>query len=469
MNKYSTNAILRKVPAAIPLFSALFLFSPCVRADLWSTAYYPGWVQSSLAASNVDFTALSHVIHFSTVPNSNGSLDSSANSLTVGNSSDVVTRGHAAGKKVLFCVGGAGSQSGFQGATSAANLSKFVTNLVNLMVARSYDGIDLDWEPLPSTDFAQFTNLVNSLRTALNGFTPPKLLTAAVSAYPVFGESAAPYYAMFVALQGKFDQINVMTYDLSGAYGGWVTWFNAPLYNGGLLFPGTSRLVPSTEEAVSNFIAGGVAPGKLGIGIAFYGWRWSGGAGTSTGGAALPRQSWTTAPTAAGDVTFNDIMTTYYQSNLYHWDTNAQAAYLSIDNTGSANDKFISYDDAHTCQAKVSYARNRGLGGVMIWELGSGYRPTQPAGARDPLLQAVKQSLATPRITRVEMGEQSVQINFTSLPLANYRIQSKSNLPDGAWSTLSNNIPGTGGTLQITDPVVITNPPGRFYRVQTPP
>jgi hypothetical protein len=79
---------------------------------------------------------------------------------------------------------------------------------------------------------------------------------------------------------------------------------------------------------------------------------------------------------------------------LYHWDTNAQAAYLSIDNANSANDKFISYDDEHTCQAKVSYARNRGLGGVMIWELASAWRPSQPAGKRDPMLQAVKQALA---------------------------------------------------------------------------
>ena len=81
-----------------------------------------------MPASNIDFTAVSHVIHFSVVPNSNGSLNSSANSLTIGNSSDVVSRGHAAGRKVLVCVGGAGSQTGFQGAASAANLSTFVTN-----------------------------------------------------------------------------------------------------------------------------------------------------------------------------------------------------------------------------------------------------------------------------------------------------------------------------------------------------
>jgi chitinase len=57
---------------------------------------------------------------------------------------------------------------------------------------------------------------------------------------------------------------------------------------------------------------------------------------------------------------------------------------------------FVSYDDAHACQAKVSYARNLGLGGVMIWELANEYMASQPAGQRTPLTSALKQALATP-------------------------------------------------------------------------
>ena len=57
---------------------------------------------------------------------------------------------------------------------------------------------------------------------------------------------------------------------------------------------------------------------------------------------------------------------------------------------------FISYDDAHACQAKVSYARNLHLGGLMIWELSEDFFPTQPVGQRTPLISALKQALATP-------------------------------------------------------------------------
>src|SRR5271154_2013385 len=92
------------------------------------------------------------------------------------------------------------------------------------------------------------------------------------------------------------------------------------------------------------------------------------------------------------------IMDNYYQPNLYHWDVNAQAAYLGITNANPINNEFISYDDQRTCQAKVSYARNNGLGGVMIWELAQDHTPNIP----DPLLQAVKQAIATPGQTSLQ-------------------------------------------------------------------
>jgi len=437
------------------------------RGGLWSTGYYPGYRQSSVPASNIDFTAVSHVIHFSLVPNSDGSLNSSANNLTSANSADVISRAHAAGKEVLICVGGADTELDFQAATSSTNLSSFINNLTNFMASRGYDGVDVDWEPLPASDAEQYTNLVNELRSALDAFPQHKLLTAAAGAYPPYGDPAAAEGAMYASLQGQFDQINLMTYDLSGPYPGWVTWFNSPIYDGGYQFPSTGGLVPSVDGAVNYFLTSGVAAAKLGIGIPFYGDIWQGGAGTSTGGVTQPRQSWTTAPSLIQS-SYNTIINQYYQPQLYYWDTNAQAAYLSITNASAANDMFISYDDPHTCQAKVSYARNHGLGGVMIWELSQDYNASAPVGQRDPLLQTIKQAFATPRITGASVDSQGVNISFTSLPLAFYRVQWTSNLTANLWYTLTNNVPGTGGILQVTDPDS-TNHTQRFYRIQTPP
>jgi chitinase len=440
------------------------LSSFAVRADLWSTGYYPGWEQGSMPASNIDFTALTHIIHFSLVPNSDGTLNSSDNSITTANSADIVSRAHAAGKAVLICVGGAGSESVFQGATSIANLPVFINSLTNFMAARGYDGVDIDWEPLPASDAQQYTNLVNGLRAALNAFSQHKLLTVAAGAYPPYGDPATAEYIMFAALQNQLDQINIMTYDLSGPYEGWVTWFNSPIYDGGYRFPSTGGLVPSVDGAVNNFIANGVNPNKLGIGIAFYGYVWTGGSGTSTGGVTQPRQSWTTAPTVSTP-NYSSIMTGYYQSNLYHWDNSAQAAYLSITNSNPANDMFISYDDQRTCQSKVSYARNRDLGGVMIWELAQDHQSGQP----DPLLQSLKQALATPGLTAIQFTNQNVNLSFASLPLGSYRVQWTGDLTVSVWNTLIvTNVSGVGGLLQITDTNSFSQPQ-RFYRVQTPP
>src|SRR5258708_29807154 len=159
---------------ALTLFSLLCL---AARADLWVTGYYPGWEQSGMPASSIDFSALTHIIHFSVVPNSDASLNSSANGISAANSSSIITNAHAAARKVLLCVGGASSQAGFQGATTSANRSAFISNLVSLMSNRGYDGLDIDWEPLDPSDANQYTNFVIGLRIALNAINPRPVLT----------------------------------------------------------------------------------------------------------------------------------------------------------------------------------------------------------------------------------------------------------------------------------------------------
>ena len=86
--------------------SILSLSIAASRADIWRTGYYPGYHQGTMPASNIDFVAITHVIHFSLVPRTDGSLDSTANVITPAYSQDVVSRAHAAGRKVLICVGG---------------------------------------------------------------------------------------------------------------------------------------------------------------------------------------------------------------------------------------------------------------------------------------------------------------------------------------------------------------------------
>jgi chitinase len=448
----------------IALSMSIFSFSALVaHAEIWCLGYYPGWEQGSMPASNIDFTTLTHIIHFSVVPRADGTLDSDANSISPENSSDVISKAHAAGRKVSICVGGGGSENVFQGATSSTNLPVFIKNLTNFMATCGYDGVDIDWEPLPATDAQQFTNLVLGLRAALDGFSGHKLLTAAVAAYPPYGDSPTNQYLMFASLQNQFDQLNIMTYDMSGPYDGWVTWFNSPLFDGGSRFPSTGALLPSVGAAVANFTNNGVASTKLGIGMAFYGYLWTGGHGTPNPSLTQPRQSWTTPPTATA-IRYSTILASYYQTNVYHWDASAQAAYLSITNANPTNSIFLSYDDPRTCQAKVSYARNHNLGGVMIWELAQDHQ----SGQVDPLLQSVKGALESPGPITIQFTNQDIALTFTGIALGSYRLQWTDALTNNVWNTLAvTNVSGPGQLLQIID----SNPfgsPQRFYRVQSP-
>jgi chitinase len=418
-----------------------------------------------MAPSNIDFTTVTHVIHFALVPETKGSLNSNDNSLSSSACAKLVGLAHAAGRKALVCVGGASTETDFLSATTPANLGPFVTNIVNFMSAYGYDGVDLDWEPFDSSDTAQYTNLVNALRAALNGFGTHLLLTVAAPAYPEYGDSPTAEFTMLASVQDQFDQINIETYDLSGPYEGWVTWYNSPIYDGGYTFPSApDELVPSINGAVSNFVSNGVQPGKLGVGLPFYGYIWTGGPGMTQ-----PRQGWpaTNVPTVSTP-TYAQITNSYYQSNLYHWDNVAQSAYLSITNVPASNDMFISYDDARACQSKISYARNLHLGGLMIWELSQDYISTQPAGQRTPLTTALKQGLATPNIAAIQLNGTSVSLSFTSIPLGLYAVQWTSNLAQPSWNTLTNNVSGTGTNVPITDPTPATAP-ARYFRIQTPP
>ncbi len=101
---------------------------------------------------------------------------------------------------------------------------------MNFVVSRGYDGLDIDWEPISSA--SQFKLFIPELRAALDAAKPGLLLTIA----SMGGDGST-----IASVQQHFDQINIMTYDMSGAWQGWVVWHNAPVYDGGLKFPGTNN------------------------------------------------------------------------------------------------------------------------------------------------------------------------------------------------------------------------------------
>jgi chitinase len=303
-----------------------------------------------------------------------GSLD--MKQLSPDRSSSLIAAAHAQGAKVLLCVGGAQTSHTFTAAL-AADPGKLVLSIVTLMQERGYDGVDIDWEPLTGEYAATFASFIIALRTALDAVTPRPLLTAAVAADTAQTRIVGPVI-------GAFDQVNLMTYDMSNTWLG-STWHNAPLFAA----DGTS---PSIDKVVSAFTASNLPPGKLGIGVPFYGYAWSGGIDHAGQPVTGPAESWSTAP-QVDQPGYQEIMDKYYRPERYRWDDQAKVPYLSVPpdpaipgDTG----KFVSYDDETSVAKKIEYARSKRLGGMILWSLGLDYS-VDPAGApRSPLLEAVK-------------------------------------------------------------------------------
>jgi chitinase len=346
------------------------------QSDIKAGGYYAGWMQGyynngRLPANEIDFSTLDYIIHFALFPKSNGTFDADINSIRESNSAALVNAAHNAGKKVLICIGGWNSAPAFRSSTTGLTLTRFVVNLVNFITTRGYDGIDIDWEPLEAEDAVKYTLFIKTLRTVLDEVQPGFMLTAA----------NVNDGLIFSGIYQYLDQINIMSYDLSGPWGRWVSWHNAPVYDGGYKFPGTNKLVPSADGLVKDFIAAGVPANKIAIGIDFYGYIWKGGTGTISGGITEPRQQWIDPPVLLPNKPYFQIMEQFFRPDLYRWDSSACASYLCIDKPCDQTDMFISYDDERTCKAKVEYAKKKILPEYLCGNLVPGFSQI-PASSR---------------------------------------------------------------------------------------
>ncbi|HKJ66916.1 MAG TPA: glycoside hydrolase family 18 protein [bacterium] len=355
--------------------------------EQWLTAYFAAWTHFVLPESNwghvqtqdIDWDAFTHLIYFATGATPDGALDPPVGPHYIFSESrlkEIVSAAHTHKTPILYAIGGWGNYQGFHQAITPEVRETFIDNLLDLMTTWGFDGIDIDMEPIEETDTENYAAFITRLHERLQELETPllerPLLTAAVGWQP----------ELFAELQEKFDQINIMTYDYSNAWRGWVTWHNSPLYNRGHKLPFSRKPLPSVEGSVNQFVESGVDKSKLGIGIDFYGYVWT--------GVSKPREGWIfKAPTVEDNIPYYEIMDKYYQPEFYHWDTITKASYLSID---SGDQKlFISYDDENVIRAKLNYAEHQNLGGVFIYELGGGHQKNQTSGGSQSLVQPIKE------------------------------------------------------------------------------
>ncbi len=203
------------------------------------------------------------------------------------------------GVRVHLAVGGWGRSEHFAAACqSADSRTKFIETLIKICKTHKFSGIDYDWEFPASTD-------ENALYAALiveskNAFVDEGLeLSAAFSPWQKFDPEV--YEAL--------DRVHLMAYDNRDKH----------------------STLDDAAKAVSGFLAKGVLPEKLFLGVPFYGRAIEDSEQSITYQALLAKHDLTTESDEVDGFYFNGPV---------------------------------------TIAAKVQFAIDRKLGGIMIWELG---------------------------------------------------------------------------------------------------
>lgn len=363
--------------------------------DFWVTGYLPAYRHNGREIpflAPADYQMLTHLAHVSVIPRADGSLDNERNSLSTENRLAAQQTANQQHLPLLIVV--TGSYEQFQPVLQDTVRPQFIAHLLQLLDT-GYDGIDIDMEPITRDDKQanpDFTAFIIELHRALQTRHNTKLhrsplLTTAITLRDRF---------IVAPLADYFDQINLMAYDMAQPYAGWISWFDSALYNGGLRFPNYSHEVPSVDLWVQRLLAAGIPRHKLGLGISLDVACWYGGTGTTTDGISAPAQAWVTQPDyrklSYAEWNVSDIF-----SQQIQWDNTTQMAWFGQDNLGSNQDFFCNFNDERAIQAKLTYAREQGLGGIMIWELGLDHLAQLPANAlanhHRPLRHAISRAL----------------------------------------------------------------------------
>lgn len=284
--------------------------------------------------------------------------------------------------KVAISVGGWGAGGFSEAASTEAGRRAFADSAAQLVASHDADGLDVDWE-YPThhesgirsspQDRADFTLLLQAIRTSLD------------QAGAARGRSGARHYTLSIAAaDGPFvsgidiaavapylDWFNLMTYDFVNSMTP-TTGHHTGLH-ASVLAPADAR---SVARAVRQFLAAGVPPGKLVIGVAFYGREFAD---------VRPDHQGLYQPYGhyQGELPWPQLKADYIDRNGYvrYWDAQAQAPWL----WNARTRRFVSYDDPQSIVAKAAYVKAQHLGGIMYWE--------QSLDPDDELLDAIWQGL----------------------------------------------------------------------------
>ncbi len=390
-------------------------------ASLWITAYYPTWSLGSdglgantMAPGDMNWHGLTHVVHFgynvTTVKPYFRPLVNPADSMELINGGGLVWPNNSWNvpdslrkyadlynvKLLLSCGGiyGDGAKAMSYILSDSIRTQVFVDALLPFARRHRYDGIEVDWEPVygfePEDQIrTKLSLLTRILRRGLGKWNPRGLLVFAAT-YP--GRHDVVY-------KDSVNQMNQMQYDMyqTPSWRGYdVTGFNAPLHSpDGSAYPILWQTHSTYDgiyggayqhEGVKTWLEQGWPANKIGVGIPLYGYFYNG-----PNAPEQPRNnSWPQY------ITYRTAERALLAGGTFHWEDSAKVPWIggtATANIGSyagvGQPFYITYDDTTSLREKVRWAKELGLGGIMIYELWRGWDNSKPPRQKDKLLRAV--------------------------------------------------------------------------------
>jgi hypothetical protein len=302
--------------------------------------YHPYWMGN--AWQNYRWDLLSDLCYFSydTDPNTGNPVTTNGFE-----TAEVVDTAMAHGVKVHLCVTLFSGHATFFG--SSQSKQNLIGNLLTLVVQRGIQGINLDFEAVPSSQQQGLTDFILQLSDAFRTNLPGIEISIAAPAVNWSNTFDLP------AIAPALDLIMIMAYDY---------YWNGSSIAGPVsgYWPLTSSFNYAVNRSLSYYQSQGVPDEKLMLGHPYYGREWPVTSNT------LP--SGTTGSGTA--VTYRNVRGNssgfYTPDNLY-WDNRSYNPYFSYFNN---NWRQCFYDDTRSLGAKYDLVNRRNTGGIGIWALG---------------------------------------------------------------------------------------------------
>ncbi len=346
-------AVARRIAGCTLLWMAV-----CLRPEVGCAADPPARVMIGYYASfgdlkvdDIPWQRLTHLCHAFLTTDSDGKLVTN-NRVP---SRALTTAAHAKGVRVLLSLGGGNTTAAFEQVTkSDSAIVRYTEQVVGLVAANEYDGIDVDWEyPRTSAMKDKFTRLIVALRQKLDAAPNSRgryELTAAVSTSNYFGQ-----HIDTAAVVPQLDWLHVMTYDFSGPWDR-IAAHHAPLLPSR---DDPARSWRSVESAMAYWHQSRHVPAdKLVVGLPLYGRAFP---ATKRYARLDPQQK-----KQHGVLTYREIQQLLKNKWKASWDDELQVPWMQ---TPTGEKLLVAYDDRNSIFRKTLWTREQGYRGVFFWAL----------------------------------------------------------------------------------------------------